>query len=442
MKRLVCAVGASCILVSPAVAQNPPEEEEPATASSTALGDSFGNAPGGIHAGALSIRLMLQTRYTYTNAEKSTSPYVLYGDPLPGLKYSVREDYLAHNGDGWTLNRFFLRLAADPTPRLGFKTILDFAELQNNPANVVKQAYGEVRPIPRRLEFTAGIFKIPFSILELDPIAQYELAHLGHADELIKDLGFGGRDVGAQVKIAPLPKRKWLQLYLGAFQGNARNENASPVGAIGARAESKPAKFLRLGVSFTGRPDREDYLRPFKSSKKDDLAPVNPEQPMSCSSAGSCSAARHLGKGKAWEADVTFEALGFMARAEGMMGDRVDLDTRYDAQTWWAAWGLVAYQFSVGPFDLMPAVRVEWLDADRQHSFGLRKTISGGVMLLFSKDIRLLFDITRTSVQPGSPLVDQPKPLPVPDGVMGDSLIHPYMDLGSTKGVVQLQLML
>ena len=112
-----------------------------------------------------------------------------------------------------------------------------------------------------------------------------------------------------------------------------------------------------------------------------------------------------------------------------MIGTRVDHDTRYGARSFAAIWALGGYRFKVGPIHLLPAVRVEWLDADRQHAVGLRRSLSFALNVDFNKNVRLLFDVTRSDVQAGSPLLDQPKPLPDPA----------YHELDATRLVGQLQ---
>ncbi len=419
----------------PALPAPPPVIAEPDEAPvRSSGGDPFGTEPGGFQAGGLSFRFLLQTRYSQAWADDSTNPYV--ASAAPSDAWAFRENYLAHHGDGWTLNRFFMRLAATPTVHLGFKAIVDFAELlHDNAASAVKQAYVEVKPIPRRLEITAGAFKIPFSTMELDPIASYEAASLGPTDDLLKDLGFAGRDVGAQVRVAPLSKRKLLQLYFGVFRGNAVDENASPTGTIAGRIESRPLKFLTVGASFADKPVTQLYERPFTISRskvipRPDLGSTNPY-------------AKHLGAGKAAEVDLALKLGGLSVRGEGLMGDRVDLDTRYGAQRWWAAWGLAAFRFSAGPIDLMPVARVEWLDGDRDRSdSGQRLSMTAGLNFLFTDGIRLLLDVSRTNVQAGSPLLSQPKPLPVPTADATGWVDHPYRDLGNTKVTVQLQVVM
>ena len=78
---------------------------------------------------------------------------------------------------------------------------------------------------------------------------------------------------------------------------------------------------------------------------------------------------------------------------------------------------------------LMPALRAEWLDGDREHKIGLRRELSAGLTVILSKSARVLFDVTRTDVEKDSPLLDQPLPLQVP----------PYLELNQTRTVGQLQ---
>jgi hypothetical protein len=373
-------------------------------------GDPFGDDISGESAGPLSLRVLLQTRYRYTYAKPSHSA-------VPD--YALREDVLVHDGDGFDLQRFFLRLGADPIPELGFKAILDFAKL-SNPQNVLKQAYATVRPVPKRVEIAAGVLKLPYSTMELDPIARFELSDLGTTDDLIKNLGFGGRDVGAELLVAPLPEPKWLRISLGAFEGHAKDERASPLGAVGARLETKPFKGLRVGIDAIGMPTTADYKRPFDTSKKDVLPmPPDPLHPRE----------QIWAAGKAYSADITFELHHLMLRTEGLLGDRVDVAERYDARSFGAVWALVAYELHVGWLRLTPAVRVEWLDLDREHSTGRRREIVGGVSMPFKRRMRLLVDVKRTDVQKGTPVLDPPKPI----------LAVPYFDLDSTRVTAQFQ---
>lgn len=359
----------------------------------------------------VTVRVLLQTRYRQTSAKPSQNP-------RPG--YALREDLLVHDGDGFDLQRFFLRLSAKPVPELRFKGIVDFAKL-SNPENAVKQAYATLRPLPKRVEVSAGILKLPFSTMELDPIARFELSDLGSSDDLIKNLGFAGRDVGVELMAAPFKRRKLLRATLGAFGGHAKDEHASPLGAIGARLESKPFKGLRLGVDAVGMPTSQDYKRPFETSGKDVLP--NPPDPL-------YPRERLWAAGKAYSADAAFERHHLMLRAEALLGDRVDVAERYGARSFWAAWALLAYDLRAGWLRVTPAVRAEWLDLDREHDVGRHVELSVGVAVPYKKRLRVLFDVCRHNVQKGTPVIDSPKPLPA----------FPYFDRSSTRLAAQLQL--
>jgi hypothetical protein len=390
---------------------SPEGEDTKAEHNEAVPGDPWGDADG---LSLITIRALLQARYVHTLAEESESSRATY---------VVREEYLATQGDGWNINRMLVRLSSDPSRYIGFKSVLDFAQLiDNDPEDVVKQAYAVLRPIPKRLEVVVGLFKVPFSILELDPTNRYEFADLGPSNNLLGNLGFAGRDLGVMLMGAPLPKRKRMQLSVGAFRGHAKDEHASPVGALAGRVEVTPLKSLRLGTGILQHLNAYTYDRPFNTSNKDVLPdPPDPLYP----------AQQHWGKGRALGADARFKKKGFMLRGEFLYGDRVDLDERYGARGFWSAWGLVAYRIEIGSVKLLPAFRAEWLDSDRDHAKrGLHRTLSGGITAIFLERVRLLFDVTHLSVQSNTPVLDQPKPLQE----------MPYMALDSTRFTAQLQL--
>ncbi|HVY28133.1 MAG TPA: hypothetical protein VHB79_16360 [Polyangiaceae bacterium] len=374
-------------------------------------GDPFGDDLAGTNvAGPLSFRVLMQTRYRQSYTEPSTNA-------RPG--YAVREDILAREDDGFDLQRLFLRIASDPLPEVGFKAILDFAKL-NNPENVLKQAYTTLRIIPKRVEIAAGLLKLPYSTMELDPIARFELSDLGATDDVIKNMGFAGRDLGVELMAAPFSKRKLLRFTLGAFSGHAKDERASPLGAIGARIESRPIKGLRLGVDAVGMPNSQDYKRPFKRSSKDVLPmPSDPLYPRE----------QRWAAGKAYSADISYERHHFTFRSEGLIGDRVDTDERYGARSFWAVWALLAYDVHAGWLRFTPVIKAEWLDLDRDHDVGGRRELSAGVAFPYKKRVRVLVDVKRTDVQAGTPVIDSPKPLPA----------VPYFDVDSTRITAQLQ---
>jgi hypothetical protein len=392
--------------------ESPAKDGQPV--DSTALvGDPFGAAPGGVQVGFISLRLLAQTRYRASFASASENDRV---------SSRVIEDYLAQDHDGWNLNRLFLRIGAEPSEYLELKTILDLAEFVHDNANsAVKQGYATIKPWPKRLEITAGLFKLPFSVLELDPIANYEFAELGQADDLVKDLGFAGKDIGAEIAVAPLSKPKHLRIAVGLFRGHSHDEHDSPAGAIGVRIETQPVKGLRFGVDWMEHPQKVVYQQPTATSNRDivphPLDPMYPRQEV-------------WDRGRAFSADASYKRKHIVLGAEAMVGTRVDYDTRYGAHTFAAVWVLGGYRFRAGPVHLLPALRAEWLDADREHDTGLRRELSFALNVDFSESIRLLLDVTRSDVQAHSPVLDQPKPLADP----------PYNELDATRLVAQLQI--
>jgi hypothetical protein len=207
---------------------------------------------------------------------------------------------------------------------------------------------------------------------------------------------------------------------LGAFGGHAKDEHASPLGAIGARLESKPIKGLRLGVDAVGMPTSHDYKRPFDTSSKDQLP--NPPDPL-------YPREQRWAAGKAYSADVSYERHRFTFRTEGLIGDRVDVDERYGARSFWAVWALAAYELRFGWVRVTPVVKAEWLDLDRDHDVGGRRELSAGLLFPYKKRIRMLLDVKRTDVEAGTPVIDSPKPLPA----------VPYFDVDSTRVTAQLQ---
>ncbi|HEX6240595.1 MAG TPA: hypothetical protein VFZ61_06875, partial [Polyangiales bacterium] len=311
-------------------------------------GDPWGDTGGD---SLLTLRALLQTRYVSTFVRDSTNPRE---------SYQVREEWLAQNGDGWGFSRIFLRIGSDPNKYIGFRTVLDFAELfENDPEDVLKQAYATFRPLPEHLEIAVGMFKLPFSTLELDASSRYELASFGEANGLSNRLGYGGRDIGLQLLATPLKKKKRLRLSVGAFRGHYYDENASPVGTLAGRIEVKPHKSLRIGADGVWHMNAVTYDRPFNTSNSDVVPnPADPAYPT----------AKRWDDGYAVSGDLRFKRKGLMLRGEGMYGQRIDVDERYGAGTFWAAWGLISYRIDLGSWaKLLPAVRYEWLDSDIEH---------------------------------------------------------------------------
>jgi hypothetical protein len=334
-----------------------------------ATGDPFGDEPDqGPKFHGFQFRLLLQTRYTWQ-----------FDDPNP-----IKDN-------GFSLNRAFLRGSARPFKWLSAKLLVDFAEFAySNPQQALKQVYGEIRPW-KRLEFTVGLFKRLYGLVELLPIAEYEFADTGPIDNLIKTTQFGGRDVGVMVRGDPLPKRRWLNIYLAAYGGAGEGADgvvgttgtthngpdfAAPSLLLEGRLESRPIKHLMLGATGAWRP---------QSAENADSVPF-----------------AQVSKGKAVAADATISNHLLAIRGEWLWGDRTDINTRMDAQTYMGAWGMVAVRFPVDHIIIMPAARFEWLNDDLQHPEGDRYLITGALNIDVVSQLRFLFDYSHYEMRPGS----------------------------------------
>lgn len=403
MKRflVLCLLLFAC----PAAAQTPDEAVPPAREetqtlareTTTSAGDAFGDDDSSL----MGLRALIQTRY---------------GQTWPSTGRSAERDIL-QSGDGWRVERAFLRLSAKPTNWITGKILLDFAALRDgNAIQTVKLAYVELDPVSR-VRVTAGLFKRSYSLLELLPIAEYEFADTGLADTLIQDTGFGGRDMGAMVAVQPLPKKKWLKVSVGAFQGGHIVADARPDGLLTARLESTPIKHVHLGADVAWR----------RLPTAPNLQPVDGPQDA----------------GVAWSADTMLQFETWEVRGEVLGGDRTDVAHRYnpdasaDAKTFLGAWLLGVYRIPVRKATVMPALRVEWLDTDRAHTGGNHLLLSGALNVDFGPRVRLLLDVTKQWVEDNS--------LPVGQKAKGDTDLGQWTafhDAAFWRFVTQLQVRL
>ena len=361
----------------------------------------------------LTLNTLLQVRYVNTFHRGSDNPQ-------PG--YALREDYLVNEGDGFVVRRAYLRMNAEPTDFFKARLVVDVARFERGGlGGSIRQAWGRIGFIPKHVELSAGVLKLPLSIMKLDSSSELEVADNGPLTELVTDLDYAGRDVGVSVMLAPFDKSKLAQLTVGAYRGHAYDEHASPVGALAARIESHPVKGLRLGLSAQHQPYEQHYKRPFETSDRDVLPmPSDPLYPRE----------RSWSKGTAYAADATYHRRGLMVRAEGILGDRVDSDVRYGARSFAGAWALLSYKFAAGSVDLQPAARAEWLDVDMDHDIGTRLTLSLAIAVLLSEHVRMLLDATHVEVQAQSPFADPPRPMTE----------IPYFEIDHTRVTGQLQI--
>lgn len=351
-------------------------------------GDPFGDT---IRGEVLSFRLLMQARFADEWPVSQPRDNSIEGE---------RDVANATENDGWRMNRLFLRAIAKPRKWVQGRLLLDFAELRwGSRRGTVKLAYLVLKPLPRT-RITVGLFKRPFSLLELLPIADFEFADVGPTDEVIKELGFGGRDMGAMVQVEPLPIKRWLNLSAGMFAGDGEGQFASAVGLLSARVESSPLRIVRLGADASYRPRRTLMLL---------------EDTVDYKGVG------FLDRGGAVSGDVSVAVGRMELRAEGLYGKRTDMMSRLNDGTgfyvgdcpsgtchWLAGWGLVTYRVAVGKRSvLMPAVRAEWLEMNREQRSGKRTYLTGALDLDVTPELRLLVDVTWRRVQAASQSLNQ-----------------------------------
>lgn len=355
-----------------------PEDNEPIISET---GDAFSDTKG--PAGVYGFRTLLQTRFQHAAVDLAPIEDRLRAeDPVNAgyVRDLIRER--AHSSDGFGIQRAFLRATVQPTPAFGAKLLVDFAEfLHKNQKNALKLAYGELRP-NHTITVTAGLFKIPFSLLELLPIADFEFADVGPTDELIKDLGIGGRDIGLKLTVTPLAKRKTLSIEAGIYDGDNHNLQKNPgPGILAARAKVRPVSHLEVAGDCVYRPtnvrDLDDSGNPYQKHSK----------------GGACSV------------DASFSYHRFAIRGEWMTGKRTDAPLFHDDKDhrFSAVWALASYRVRLKKsMSLRPAVRVEWLDEDQPSNIGQTFALSAALNLDLSNSTRILFDLTRSRVQGGT----------------------------------------
>jgi hypothetical protein len=298
------------------------------------------------------------------------------------------------------MNRLFLRAIARPRKWIQARLLVDFAELRwGNRRNTVKLAYVIVRPF-QRTRVTVGYFKRSYSLLELLPIADFEFADVGPTDEVIKELGFGGRDMGALVQVEPLPTKRWLNVSVGVFAGDSEGRFATVAGVVTGRVESRPVRKLRLGADASYRPRKTLAF----AEDTADFKGVD-----------------FLDRGGAVSGDVTLDIGRMELRAEGLYGKRTDMMSRYNDGSsfylgdcpgglchWLAGWGLITYRLPVGKRSvLMPAFRAEWLEMNREQHSGKRTYLTGAMNYDLTPELRLLVDVTWRRIQPASQALSQ-----------------------------------
>lgn len=407
--RLIVAV---CSFCSPQLAAAQSAQPAPG-AESFEPAERLEPAAPDVPLGPLQLHTFLQTRYRHSIIAESQNA-------RPG--HALGEEHWLAERDGWELRRLYLRMTSAPSRYVSGKVVVDFARLLRGSLNgFMRQAYVRVTPVERRLTVDAGLLKLPYSLMKLASSARLEVADTGPTADLARDLGYAGRDLGVRVRIAPLPKAKRLRVVLGAYRGHAYDEHDSPLGLLAGRVELHAWKGLDLGASVVRHVADRSYKRPFETSDKQVLPePPDPLFPRE----------QLWARGTAWGADASYAyRKTLLLRAEGLWGDRVDVDERYGSRAFFGAYALLSVRVPVGSIVLQPAARAEWLDADLDHDVGTRRVLTLALQVIFSRHVRLLIDATHTDVEDESPLLDQPRPLSS----------YPYYELDHTQATGQLQ---
>ncbi len=335
----------------------------------------------------------------------------------------ARDRSNALRNDGWALDRAILRVGMRPTRAVEARVQLDFAELlRGRERKALKLAFADLELVKKRLWLVAGFVKRPFSLLELRALSEFEFADAGPTDDLIKELGFGGRDVGVLLRARPLPKKKLLQISAAVMSGEAAGEFRTPVGLVVLRAESELGRTVVVGVDTAIRPLGTRALY------GGDDVPVD-----------------FLDSGAAMSADLTWTPGDLSVRAEFLHGKRTDLLSmgRGDAGVkgdctaggchFVAGWVMASYAIPFAPrWRLLPALRVEALDVTTGRAGGGQLGLSAALNVDLGATVRGLVDFTQRWVEPGTQALSQ----------LNEVILTPIREQGGSTLSVRLQVVL
>ncbi len=114
---------------------------------------------------------------------------------------------------------------------------------------LLRDAYIRIRPL-RALEFRVGQFKKPFGAIELWGRGSLPLIDRGLANDwLVSELGYGDRDVGAQIE-GRLLRHPRLEYQVGVFNGAGANAGEDGDSKdVAGRLELRPLDMLELFAS-------------------------------------------------------------------------------------------------------------------------------------------------------------------------------------------------
>jgi len=230
------------------------------------------------------------------------------------------------------------------------------------------------------LELKMGQFKRPFSRWELRSMGKLETINRGPSNAwLIEALGYGDRDLGAQLGGQVGESDFGLQYALGIFNGTGRNgPETDPDGSkdLVARVAGNPARWLSLGLNGSLKlfdPQPESYA---------------PE------------------RGWAAGADARLELGGLRVLAEGLLGENHNQCLYTEAPEVcrflpdystvpysWSAAMMVSYNIPIyrkWRMRLQPVVKAEYLVPDHEASDFWIATVTPGLNLRVGRYLRFM----------------------------------------------------
>lgn len=291
------------------------------------------------------------------------SVYTLFSwqNSSPDFGFSLERARLEVN---WQISRKLISVV---------ETALEDVTTNGTPDDLLRDAYIRYAPWSE-LQLTVGQFKKPFSIFELTPRAKMPVVHRGISNAyLVRDLGYGGRDIGFQVGgFFETPLK--IHYAVGVFNGNGANlQESDGNGAkdFTGRIEVRTKQKLRAGLSLSWK-------------NFDQTSPGNESKPISAWMMG---------------LDVQLRISGIRLMAEGVYGVNHVATEHPQAAAFHA---LISWKFHV-PYRqmfVMPVARLDgiWpLFSDTQEAHVYMGT--GGIHWQIEKHLRVMleYEITRSA---------------------------------------------
>lgn len=246
---------------------------------------------------------------------------------------------------------------------------LDDVTADGTPDDLLRDAFIRFAPLSE-LQFTAGQFKKPFSLFELVSRGKMPVIRRGVSNGyLVRDLGYGGRDIGFQVGgvfKAPLK----IRYAVGIFNGSGANRRESDENGakdFAGRIEIMSKKRFRGGVNLSWK-------------NFDQTSPGNESKPVSAWMTG---------------ADFQLRLAGMRLMAEGIYGVN---HASYGHPRAAGLHGLISWKFRLPRHQmfLSPVARLDWVwpvfSENRDSSV---RVGTAGIHWQFEK-LRLMLEYERT----------------------------------------------